>query len=80
MKFRPDALGWERLQTPFGFGLLKEGPGDGLQHYTILFPEKKLGIVFMTNSDNGESIFKEFLKCLLWINLVPGNGSGIFLI
>jgi serine-type D-Ala-D-Ala carboxypeptidase/endopeptidase len=56
------ALGWGRLQTPFGFGVFKEGHGDGFQHYSILFPEKKLGIVIMTNSDNGESIFKELLE------------------
>ena len=56
------ALGWGRLQTPHGFGVFKEGHGDGFQHYTILFPEKKLGIVILTNSDNGESIFKELLE------------------
>lgn len=56
------ALGWGRLQTPYGFGVFKEGHGDGFQHYTILFPEKKMGIVIMTNSDNGESIFKELLE------------------
>jgi serine-type D-Ala-D-Ala carboxypeptidase/endopeptidase len=56
------ALGWGRLQTPFGFGVFKEGHGDGFQHYTILFPEKRSGIVIFTNSDNGESIFKELLE------------------
>jgi len=55
------ALGWGRLETPFGFGVFKEGHGDGFQHYSILFPEKDMGIVIMTNSDNGESIFKELL-------------------
>jgi D-alanyl-D-alanine-carboxypeptidase/D-alanyl-D-alanine-endopeptidase len=55
------AVGWGRLQTPYGFGVFKEGHGDGFQHYTILFPEKKLGILIMTNSDNGESIFKDLL-------------------
>ena len=56
------ALGWGRLETPFGFGVFKEGHGDGFQHYTILFPGKNMGIVVMTNSDNGESIFKELLE------------------
>ena len=56
------ALGWGRLETPFGFGVFKEGHGDGFQHYSILFPEKNMGIVIMTNSDNGESIFKELLE------------------
>ena len=56
------ALGWGRLQTPYGFGVFKEGHGDGFQHYSILFPEKKLGIVILSNSDNSESIFKELLE------------------
>jgi len=55
-------MGWGRLETPFGFGVFKEGHGDGFQHYSILFPEKNIGIVIMTNSDNGESIFKELLE------------------
>ena len=56
------ALGWGYLKTPYSFGVFKEGHGDGFQHYSILFPEKKMGIVIMTNSDNGESIFKELLE------------------
>lgn len=75
------ALGWGRLQTPFGFGVFKEGHGDGFQHYTILFPEKKSGIVILTNSDNGESIFKELLEFAIgdkftpwrWQRYVPYN-------
>ena len=65
------ALGWGRLQTPFGFGVFKEGHGDGFQHYTILFPEKKSGVVIFTNSDNGESIFKELLEFAIGDTFTP---------
>jgi len=65
------ALGWGRLQTPYGFGVFKEGHGDGFQHYSILFPEKKLGIVILTNSDNGESIFKELLEFAIADTFTP---------
>ena len=65
------ALGWGRLQTPYGFGVFKEGHGDGFQHYSILFPEKKLGIVILTNSDNGESIFKELLQVAIMDTFTP---------
>jgi D-alanyl-D-alanine-carboxypeptidase/D-alanyl-D-alanine-endopeptidase len=65
------ALGWGRLQTPYGYGVFKEGHGDGFQHYSILFPEKKLGIVIMTNSDNGESIFKELLEVAIMDEYTP---------
>ncbi|HEU4861275.1 MAG TPA: serine hydrolase domain-containing protein [Chitinophagaceae bacterium] len=79
------ALGWGRLQTPVGFGVFKEGHGDGFQHYTILFPEQKSGIVIFTNSDNGESIFKELLEFAIgdiftpwkWQRYIPYNQKNV---
>ncbi len=72
-------LGWGILQTPYGFGAFKEGHGDGFQHYFIIFPEKQMGILIMTNSDNGEGIFKELLEVAIgdkytpwhWQNYIP---------
>lgn len=55
-------LGWGLLNSPYGSGAFKEGHGEGFQHYTILFPGKKTGIVLLSNSDNAESIFKELLE------------------
>jgi len=55
-------LGWGILKSPYGPGYFKEGHGEGFQHYTILFPEKRIGILLMSNSDNAESIFKEILE------------------
>ena len=74
-------LGWGLLQSPYGTGAFKEGHGDGFQHYTILFPKTGTGIVIMTNSDNGESIFKELLEITIgdiytpwyWENYIPYN-------
>ena len=78
-----NGLGWIVLKSPYGTGALKEGHGDGFQHYTILFPEKGTGIVIMTNSDNGESIFKELLEYSIgdqytpwyWENYIPYNNK-----
>lgn len=72
-------LGWVLLQSPYGTGAFKEGHGDGFQHYTILFPQQGTGIVILTNSDNGESIFKELLEVAIgdtytpwyWENYIP---------
>ncbi len=72
------ALGWGRLQTPYGFGIFKEGHGDGFQHYSILFPEKKLGIVILTNSDNAESIFKELLEFAIADTYTPWKWQRYF--
>ena len=74
-------LGWGLLQSPYGTGAFKEGHGDGFQHYTILFPKTGTGILIMTNSDNGESIFKELLENTIgdiytpwyWENYIPYN-------
>lgn len=74
-------LGWGLLKSPYGWGAFKEGHGDGFQHYCIIFPETGVGILIMTNSDNGESIFKELLEVAIadkytpwkWQNYVPYN-------
>lgn len=72
-------LGWGLIQTPYGKGAFKEGHGDGFQHYSIVFPDSGMGIMIMTNSDNGESIFKELLEVAIkdtftpweWENYLP---------
>ena len=69
-------LGWGVLQTPHGFGAFKEGHGDGFQHYSIVFPDQQLGIVIMTNSDNGEGIFKELLELAIADKYTPWKWQG----
>jgi CubicO group peptidase (beta-lactamase class C family) len=72
-------LGWGLLESPYGRGAFKEGHGDGFEHYSIVFPDRGLGVVIMTNSANGESIFKELLELTVadtytpweWENYVP---------
>ncbi len=72
-------LGWLTIDTPFGIGVSKAGHGNGFQHYSILFPESGKGILIMTNSDNGESIYKELLEYAIadtytpweWANFLP---------
>ena len=74
-------LGWGLLRSPYGWGAFKEGHGDGFQHYMIFFPAKQTGILIMTNSDNGESIFKELLEITIgdkytpwaWQRYIPYN-------
>jgi CubicO group peptidase (beta-lactamase class C family)/uncharacterized Tic20 family protein len=74
-------LGWGLLKSPYGWGAFKEGHGNGFQHYSIIFPSSGTGIVIMTNSDNGESIFKELLEITIadkytpwkWQQYIPYN-------
>jgi len=74
-------LGWGILKSPYGQGYFKEGHGEGFQHYSIIFPEKRIGILLMSNSDNAESIFKEVLELGIgdiytpwyWEDYIPYN-------
>lgn len=76
-------LGWGLLNTPHGKGVFKEGHGEGFQHYSILFPEKHIGVLLISNSDNAESIFKELLEITIgdeytpweWENYIPFNAK-----
>jgi len=69
------------LNSPYGKAFFKEGNDDGWQHYSICFTDKKIAIVIMTNSDNGDSIFKELLEFAIgdkytpwqWENYIPYN-------
>lgn len=72
-------LGWGYLETPYGKGVFKGGHGNGFQHYSILFPESGTGFLIMTNSDNGEGIYKELLEYTIgdkytpwqWADFIP---------
>lgn len=56
-------LGWGLFKSDYGWAFFKEGHSDdGWEHYTIGFPDKKSAFVIMTNSLNGESIFKELVE------------------
>jgi len=68
-------LGWGLLNTNYGKAFFKEGHIDGWMHYTISFPDKKTSYVIMTNSSNGESIFKELVERLAGIT-IPWEWEG----
>lgn len=71
-------LGFGLLKTPYGWGAFKEGHGDGFQHYVILFPKSGTGVLVMTNSDNGESIFKELLELTIADKYTPWKWQRYF--
>jgi CubicO group peptidase (beta-lactamase class C family) len=72
-------LGFGVIKTPYGRGYFKEGHDDGWAHYSIAFPDKKIAILIMTDSDNGESIFRDLLADAIgdtftpwyWENYIP---------
>jgi serine-type D-Ala-D-Ala carboxypeptidase/endopeptidase len=69
-------LGWGLQRTPHGWGAFKEGHGDGFQHYSIVYPAKKLGVLLMSNSDNAESIFGHLLPLTIADTFTPLEWEG----
>jgi len=69
-------LGWGLYWTSFGKAFFKEGHDEGWRNYTVCFEKSKLGIVIMTNSSNGEGIFKELLETLIRNTFTPIEWEG----
>jgi len=64
-------LGWGVLHTDKGKAFFKEGHDDGWEHYNINFVDKGVSIIMMTNSSNGESIFKGLLEKIIGDTYTP---------
>ncbi len=62
-------LGWGLFNSSYGKAFFKEGHIDGWTHYVIGFPATKQAFVIMTNSSNGESIFKELVEKLTGVSI-----------
>jgi CubicO group peptidase (beta-lactamase class C family) len=69
-------LGWGLYWTPYGKAFFKEGHDEGWRNYTVCYDKEKLGIVIMTNSSNGEGIFKELLETLVKNTFTPIEWEG----
>ena len=59
-----------------GQAFFKEGHDEGWRHYTVMFEKPGIGIVVMTNSSNGEGIYKELLETLLRNTFTPIAWEG----
>jgi len=64
-------LGWGLYWTPYGKAIFKEGHDDGWQHYVVMFPKTRSGLLIMTHSDKGEDIYGELIEELLHNRLTP---------
>jgi CubicO group peptidase (beta-lactamase class C family) len=69
-------LGWGLYWTPYSKAIFKEGHDDGWRNYTVFFDDARMGIVIMTNSSNGESIYKELLETLQKNTFTPIEWEG----
>ncbi len=69
-------LAWGLYWSPYGKVFFKEGHDEGWRNYTACFDKQKSGIVIMTNSSNGEGIFKEVLETLSKNTFTPLEWEG----
>ena len=70
-------VGWGLLtRTRFGPAFFKEGHGDGAQNYMIFFERRQAGMILLTNSDNGETVFRALLETLLGDTVTPWEWEG----
>lgn len=70
-------VGWGLLtETHFGPAFFKEGHGDGAQNYMICFERSKSCMILLTNSDNGELVFRPLLETILGDTVTPWEWEG----
>lgn len=69
-------LGWGLYWSPQRKAFFKEGHTDGFRNYVVCFDKLGTGIVILTNSSNGEGIFKDLLETLLKDTYTPIEWEG----
>jgi CubicO group peptidase (beta-lactamase class C family) len=62
-------LGWGIFVSIWGKAFFKEGHDDGWEHFALCLPDRNAAIVVMTNSSNGERIFKELFEGLSGVTI-----------
>jgi hypothetical protein len=66
-------LAWRLFWTPYGEAFFKEGHDDS---WAVCFDKSGTAILIMTNSGNGEGIYKPLLETLLKNTLTPIAWEG----
>ena len=69
-------LGWGLYTSPSGPAFFKEGHDEGWRHLALCFDKKGDGLLILTNSSNGEGIFKPLVDSLLGATSFPFDWEG----
>ena len=72
-------LGWGTFESPYGSAYFKEGHDDGWENHSVVFADRRVGLLLLGNSSNADKIFKALLERLLgdratpwqWENYIP---------
>lgn len=68
-------LGWGLYSSPYGKAFFKEGHDEGWRHLALCFLNGT-GILIMTNSSNGEGMFKPAIDSILGPTSFPFDWEG----
>lgn len=68
-------IGWGLYKSPYGQAFFKEGHDEGWRNFTLCFRNGD-GMLVMTNSSNGEGIFKPLAEALLGETGFPFDWDG----
>jgi CubicO group peptidase (beta-lactamase class C family) len=71
-------LGWGRFESAPGRAFFHTGHDAGYQNYTVTYPDKGIGIVLLSNSDNFESVAAEILRATIGDVFTPFDWLGYF--
>lgn len=68
-------IGWGLYESPYGEAFFKEGHDEGWRNLALCFQNGD-GLLIMTNSSNGEGIFKPLVEALLGNTAFPFEWEG----
>jgi hypothetical protein len=68
-------IGWGLYKSPYGPAFFKEGHDEGWRNFALCFRNGD-GMLVMTNSSNGEGIFKPLVEALLGETSFPFDWDG----
>jgi len=76
----PDGLywgiGWGRFDCEYGRGFFHTGHEGGTQNYNVTLIDKGIGVVFLSNSDNFESVAREMADVTIGDTYSPFDWLG----
>jgi CubicO group peptidase (beta-lactamase class C family) len=69
-------LGWGLFDSPAGRAFFHTGHGTGAQNYVVVFRDRGIGIVLLSNSDNFEAVASEVVAAGIGDRYSPFNWLG----
>lgn len=69
-------LGWGLFWSPSGKAFFKEGHDEGTENHAVCFDQRKTCLLVLTNSSNGDSIFRDLFESVLAERSTPWNWEG----